>query len=322
MRASLRALLSDILDYAGLFPPARLDLDEAIRNYAKYQREPEFWMLARFICPAARLGELASYHEELFGSQDRLRLSVIAGGGETREGFIEALRGDLQAIAQYTEHAGGSGTVEAIEFRLPSDGSGEDEVGACLQGVSEVWHRQAAVELPGFCEPPAGGDRQQVWPAVVRGVARCNASAEPDSPRFGVKLRCGGLDAEAFPSIDEVASAIWSAHVDGVPMKFTAGLHHPLRHHDEGVSTDMHGFLNIFGAGVLAASGAIGESQVREIVASKDAGAFEFSDDAMSWGGVRVTCDAITEARRHIVTSFGSCSFDEPREDLRNLGLL
>ena len=53
-----------------------------------------------------------------------------------------------------------------------------------------------------------------------------------------------------------------------------------------------------------------------------DPDAFEFTNEAMSWKGVHVTCDVIAAAREHAVTSFGSCSFDEPREDLRNLGLL
>ena len=57
MQPSLRTLLTEIVDYAGLFPPAKLQLDEAIRNYARYLRGPEAWMLGRFVCPAARLRE-------------------------------------------------------------------------------------------------------------------------------------------------------------------------------------------------------------------------------------------------------------------------
>ena len=45
MNASLRALLTGVVDYAGLFPPARLPLDEAIRNYARYRQGSDAWML-------------------------------------------------------------------------------------------------------------------------------------------------------------------------------------------------------------------------------------------------------------------------------------
>jgi hypothetical protein len=89
--AALRALLADIVDYAGLFPPARLELNEAIRNYARYRRGPESWMLARFICPAGRLGELAPYLDELFSREFRLRLSILGRGGQTRYEFLAGL---------------------------------------------------------------------------------------------------------------------------------------------------------------------------------------------------------------------------------------
>ena len=59
--AGLRALLERIIDYAGLFPPAKLPLDDAIKNYARYRRDAEAWMLGRFVIPASRLGELEPY---------------------------------------------------------------------------------------------------------------------------------------------------------------------------------------------------------------------------------------------------------------------
>ena len=46
MRAdSLRALLAHAIDYAGLFPPANLALEPALKNYAEYIRTPDAWML-------------------------------------------------------------------------------------------------------------------------------------------------------------------------------------------------------------------------------------------------------------------------------------
>ena len=47
MTAALRSLLANILDYAGLFPPAALPLDDSIRNYAGYLKSDDRWMLAR-----------------------------------------------------------------------------------------------------------------------------------------------------------------------------------------------------------------------------------------------------------------------------------
>ncbi len=53
----MRALLDGLIDYAGLFPPAALGMEDAVASYATYRRGPFAWMLGRFIVPAARLGE-------------------------------------------------------------------------------------------------------------------------------------------------------------------------------------------------------------------------------------------------------------------------
>jgi hypothetical protein len=51
------ALLRDLIDYAGLFPPASLDMAAAVANYDSYSRSEWNWILGRFIVPVARLGE-------------------------------------------------------------------------------------------------------------------------------------------------------------------------------------------------------------------------------------------------------------------------
>ena len=86
MNASLRALVAGIVDYAGLFPPAKLPLDQAMRHYARYRTEAEAWMLGRFVCPAVRLGELAPHVEELFTSGPPLSISALGRGGSAAHG--------------------------------------------------------------------------------------------------------------------------------------------------------------------------------------------------------------------------------------------
>ncbi len=49
--SAIEAFLDGILDYAGLFPPARLDLQTALSNFEFYQRHPMSRMLARFVLP-------------------------------------------------------------------------------------------------------------------------------------------------------------------------------------------------------------------------------------------------------------------------------
>ena len=105
-------------------------------------------------------------------------------------------------------------------------------------------------------------------------------------------------------------------------MKFTAALHHPIRHYDDSLKTKMHGFINVFAAGVLAVVRNLDESLLIELLSDEDASHFQFTDDAMSWKDHDASVEEIETARREFVTSFGSCSFDEPRDDLRKLGWL
>ena len=55
---SLRALLTNLIDYAGLYPPAALSLPAALDNYKRYLASPESWMLNRLVLPASKLGEV------------------------------------------------------------------------------------------------------------------------------------------------------------------------------------------------------------------------------------------------------------------------
>jgi hypothetical protein len=145
--------------------------------------------------------------------------------------------------------------------------------------------------------------------------------ARAKQPSFGYKLRTGGVTADAFPSSVQIARAILASTKYHVPIKFTAGLHHPIRKFRDEVKTEMHGFLNVLGAGVLSAEHHWDEAQMIEMLEDQRSQSFEFHDTVFAWREWEITLDRI-KARRKFVTSFGSCSFDEPREDLRALNLL
>src|SRR5438309_8673769 len=98
MFASLRALLSGVIDYAGMFPPAQLSLDQSIHNYARYRQEPESWMLGRFVCPAVRLGELVAYRENLLLDGPPISFSVLGRGGKNPLNFYDEVLQDLSEV--------------------------------------------------------------------------------------------------------------------------------------------------------------------------------------------------------------------------------
>jgi hypothetical protein len=145
--------------------------------------------------------------------------------------------------------------------------------------------------------------------------------AQLKEPRFGYKLRTGGVTADAFPTAVQIAEALLAATQHHVPIKFTAGLHHPLRQFRDEVVTKMHGFLNVLGAAVLASEHHWDEGEMVQMLEDERAASFSFEETVFGWREWEMTAERIN-ARRKYVTSFGSCSFDEPREDLRALNLL
>src|SRR5947209_6150520 len=99
MSAGLRAFLEGIVDYAGLFPPAQLPLDEAVRNHARYRRGPEAWLLRNFIVPAPRLSELDAFADILHDAERPWGLSALGRGGANPDELLASLRTDLAAVA-------------------------------------------------------------------------------------------------------------------------------------------------------------------------------------------------------------------------------
>jgi hypothetical protein len=116
-----------------------------------------------------------------------------------------------------------------------------------------------------------------------------------------VKLRCGG---EVVPSAQQVARVLVGCHEAGIVMKATAGLHHPLRRGEE------HGFLNLLCAAVHVREGA----QVTRSILEEE------SLDALPLASI--TAAQVRSMREHLFKGFGSCSWREPVDDLRELGVL
>ena len=306
--SAIRALMTGVIDYAGLFPPASLSLDEAIRNHARYTADADRWMLGRFICPATRLAEVLPYLEELFSRGEPLVIAALGRGGADSGAFRHGLGPDLGAIAAFNEAAGERARVDVLETRLP---------------IVPV------VELPSMLEALEGSRRMGLRPFCEFGFdARWRESfAHMLAPLMvhgglGFKLRTGGVEAAAFPTTVQIAATISLCADAGIPMKFTAGLHHPVRHYNAAVSTKMHGFLNVFMACLLARANGFEEGRLREILEEEDRQAFDLDDHAARWRGETVETAQVEAIRRSFAISFGSCSFDEPREDLRALGML
>jgi hypothetical protein len=303
--ASLRALLGNAIDYAGLFPPANLELEPALKNYAGYVRHPDAWMLGPFILPLAQF-DAAARNLSQFSAEHPLRISALGPRTDNANNFQRSFSAGIDSISAFRAGCGTAISVEQFEMPLPEDVNADS--------LKTIRSSLMTSRLKTFWE--AKGDATE---EVIELIAANNRATA--GPKLGFKLRTGGVTAEAFPSSSQIATALVTAGNHGVPIKFTAGLHHPVRLFHNSVQTKMHGFLNVLGAGVLALEHQWNETQIVRMLDEEDPAAFTFTDDCFTWREWEIAAEGI-RAHRELVTSLGSCSFDEPRDDLRALKLL
>jgi len=300
---SLRALLAHSIDYAGMFPPCSLGLEPALKNQAEYVRAPDAWMLGAFVLSAERLDATKQLLSQ-FDAQHPLRVAALGPKTVSADAFLEALDNAEAAIRSLSRHNVDLVSISHFEMSVPHD--------VDLASLTEA--RSILGDLPVFWEAPPDKAEQ-----TIALLAESNSDA--DSATFGYKLRTGGVIADAFPTSMQIAKALVTPATHQLPIKFTAGLHHPLRQYRKEVQTKMHGFLNVLGAAVLAAEHRWDTNQTAMMLEDENVDSFSFADDFFAWREWRIDTKRLQYRRRFIV-SFGSCSFDEPREDLRALGFL
>jgi hypothetical protein len=303
--ASLDALLARSIDYAGIFPPCSLALEPALQNHARYVRNSDAWMLNNFVLPVEKFDTVVE-GIPLFDWKHPLRISALGGKSANKDEFLVALKIAAGKIRSFSGDQIDLVSIPQLEMPLPQDVDLESlaRIGSILDGL----------ELQAFWETPVDAAEK-----TIALLDEHNSSA--DAYPLGYKLRTGGVTADAFPSSPQIARALVAAAKAGVPIKFTAGLHHPVRQFRDEVNTKMHGFLNVLGAAVLAAEHRWDEQQTSKMLEDERAASFSFSNDSFAWREWKIATDQI-KARRQLVISFGSCSFDEPREDLHALRFL
>jgi hypothetical protein len=295
----LRSLLASSIDYAGLFPPAALDMGTAVRQYAEYRVGPDDWALGRFVVPVTRLAELEREAEPFAPRQpaEPWRLSALLGPSAGEE---------LKALGEFNcRHAAdgaASLSADVVEARADS----VEAVDRLLTGLPR-W-LQAYVEIPLDRDPGP----------LVAAIARHGARA---------KARTGGVTADAFPSAAALVGFLRACTDRDVPFKATAGLHHPLRaeyrltYAPDSSKGTMFGFLNVFLAAALLRRG-LGDADAERLLEERSPKAFRFSAEAIEWRGYCLDRAAVEEARAGGIVAFGSCSFEEPLGELWAMGAI
>lgn len=297
----IEGFLREIVDYAGLFPPAGLEMSEAVKNYAEYRRSADRWMLGRFVVPLARLESFRENAFDLASIADPWPISLLvpAPSGDGAE-FFKA----MQTISEFNLQNPAL-QIDSIETKLESLDVAEPVCAAVPDQVQVFWEIDFNEQL----------DEKIKW---LQRMGKPHAA----------KMRTGGVQASMIPTGDDVAKFLRACAEHDVPLKATAGLHHPVRNDfrltyaADAPTATMHGFLNVFIAALLAKTHFLTAEQIAVVLASQTSTEFVIADDRVGWGMWFVEPWAVEELRRTFAISFGSCSFVEPTSELRQLGFM
>jgi len=288
--------MTGAIDYAGLFPPSQLTMQEAVVNYSLNAAGPFNWMLGRFVLPVARLDEFIQIASGIL-TPDRekgCRLSVLAG-----ENISETVR----QIAAFNKKYGPEFYADSLEVKASTVSKIDNTLTLLPEGVTayfEIAQDDKFVDL-------------------VSALALNGQRA---------KIRTGGITPEDFPKSLDIIRFVRTCAAANVPFKATAGLHHPIRcyrpltYSVDGPRGTMHGFLNLFlMTGFVRSNYKV--FRLEQLMEEEFDEIFQFDESGIRWRGEHLLGLTEIEALRNRgIESFGSCSFDEPVADLQGLGLL
>ena len=168
--ASLRALLDQAIDYAGMFPPCALALEPALRNQASYVRSSEAWMLNGFVLPVEQFDAARQFLSE-FDPHHPLRVAALGPKTTKADAFLDGLYNAETAISSFSRYDVDLVSISHLEMFLP-----EDVDSASLKAA-----RSIVSELPVFLEAPPERAEQTI--ALIAGH-----NSDEDMPNIRLQI--------------------------------------------------------------------------------------------------------------------------------------
>lgn len=289
---ALEALLASTIDFAGMFPPAKLSFDETMRIAALWRRQALFpWLLGRIVLPVSNLSQV----------DDELVLSHGADGSPwfftvlASDGPMAQELGEIAAFNRSQTEACVRKRVVGFEKKIETS------------AIESSWFRNTDLPLRDLL--PLTIYFESSPSDHFSRVASQLRQLQDSSPfYFGIKLRTGG---GTTPSAQTVASAIEAAVSHGIRFKVTQGLHEAISHNE------LFGFINLFVALNLKQGLGLDKTSIIDCLTDSDRSAFTVSEKGLRWKKQTVTLSELYQTRKTHAAAFGSCSLDEPESSLK-----
>lgn len=283
--SAIECLLADLFDYAGLFPPAGLDMHSAVRNYLEYSHSWHKQALGRFVVALDRF----PYLFDAAGDYVRdMRLSLIAAEDSDWS--------DLERLLDKGYK------IEAIEIK-PVVPSKIEHIAKRIPAGPDVYF-----EVPWNSQ----------WDQMLEAIAAVGAHIKI---RMGGMRPEAFPSSNAVANMLRVLAARQISFKVTAGLHHPVRSHHPLTCTPDSPAAAMHGFVNVVCAAALIHFGGTAE-EARNLLDEEDPNAWHIADDSIAWRSHRWSALQLCTVRREFLISLGSCSFAEPIRDLEALGWL
>ena len=130
MSQTLQVFLTQIIDYAGLFPPSQVTMAIAVQNFAAYQKSEYSWMLGRFIVPVGRLDEFSKEAESHLTEGKPWQLSVLAS---------ENLAETLEKVNEFNLQNEGKAQIDTLEIKVENAESIKESAKIIPPGITAYY---------------------------------------------------------------------------------------------------------------------------------------------------------------------------------------
>lgn len=306
----LDRIVQNLFDYAGMFPPAKLDFNAMLHESAAFPRT-----LARPHIVSADLVIEREYISQLNDdtllnagfAQDHHVKACIVGvpANEAHDAFDR-----IRAFHNSAHDAKVPRRVVALE--ISDERTFEEDLPGAVHNLRQLALRATGLGIALYYEPR--WDDQAWQEGLGRVIRLLKETAGEGRPPVGLKARCAGPTAVAPRTLAGIIASVADAHL---PLKLTQGLHHPIV--EPYRSDNPIGFLGCVVAHRLR--GTLGPSFDLEIihacVTEQDKDAFGFTE-GVRYKDVRVDAERIARSLA-VPLNIGSCSLSEPDEDLVRL---
>lgn len=329
MIKSIQQLLTSSINYAGLYPPASLGLQEALRSYIDFSHSKYSWMLSSLVLPHDQLPLLSNFSDRRHLLDEPLNLCITGPETNTLFEFKNVINSIEKELL--TAHSGYPGEVRThlLELKLPAasvDTLNPEELIKSLEAVVSSAAESRLLPHRVFFEVPGNEFDAEITKKIIKVIAVHNKSILKRKVQnylfSGIKLNCSAKEGAKVPSAKYLAEVLLYARDANIAVKFSGKENAPFPEYNYSIESKMHGFINVLVASMLAYTQDLTIEETVEVLEDRNPENFLFKDEYIAWRELAAPIMEVKMLRMLSITSFNFSNFSAPIHGLKELGYL